>query len=129
MSNKLICSFCFIFVLGLGGAVHGAFDTIGVYDPDDEPHHNQVDQSGTYDSYTGNAGPKNVIDLAAFKALIGLAFDADAGGVVDAESGGLDGQDIIANFGVSGTKSVTISSTGGTIHCGTGGNSGNRLPT
>ncbi len=129
MSNKLICLFCFIFVLVLGGAVHGAFDTVGVYDPDDEPHHNQIDQSGTYNSYTGNAGPKNVIDLVAFQALIGPAFDADGGGVVDAESGGLDGQDIIANFGVSGTKSVTISSTGGTIHRGTGGNSGNRLPT
>jgi len=129
MSKKLICLFFSIFVLRLGGAVHGDFDTVGVYDPDDEPHHNQVDQSGTYDRYTGNAGPKNVIDLAAFQALIGLAFDADGGGVVDAESGGLDGQDIIANFGVSGTKSVTISSTGGTIHRGTGVASGNRLPT
>jgi len=129
MPKKLICSFCFIFVLGLGGAVHGAFDTIEAYDPDDEPHHNQVDQSGTYDSHTGNADPENVIDLTTFQALIGPAFDTGAGGVVDAESGGLDGQDIIANFGVSGTKSVTISSTGGTIHRGTGGNSGNRLPT
>jgi len=35
MSKKLICLFCFIFMLGLGGAVHGAFDTVGVYDPDD----------------------------------------------------------------------------------------------
>jgi len=115
----------------MSGVTQAAFDTVGVYDPDDEPHHNQVDQSGTYDSHTGNAGPENVIDLAAFQALIGPAFDADGGGVVDAESasGGLDGQDIIANFGVSGTKSLTISSTGGTLHRGSGGNSGNRLPT
>jgi len=131
MSKKLVYLVCFIFVLGLGGAVHGAFDTVGVYDPDDEPHHNQVDQSGTYDSHTGNAGPENVIVLTTFQTLIGPAFNADAGGVLNAESesGGLDGQDIIANFGVNKTKSVTISSTSGTIHRGSGGSSGNRLPT
>jgi hypothetical protein len=123
--------FCCIFVLGLGGAVYGAFDTVGVYDPDDDPHHNQVDQSGTYDSYTGNTGPKNVIDLAAFQALIGPAFDADAGGVLNSESGSgsMEGQDVIANFGVNKTKSVTISSTSGTFGQGSGQASGNRLPT
>jgi len=129
MCKELICLISF--VLAMSGVTQAAFDTVGVYDPDDEPHHNQVDQSGTYDSHTGNAGPDNVIDMAAFQALIGPAFDADGGGVVDAESasGGLDGQDIIANFGVNRTKSLTISSTGGTLHRGSGGNSGNRLPT
>ena len=131
MCKKLIYSVSMVvvgFMLALGGVAQAAFDTVGVYDPDDDPHHNQVDQSGMYDSHTGNAGPKNVIDLAAFQALIGPAFDADGGGVVDDESGGLDGQDIIANFGVSGTKSVTISSIGGMIHRSAGVASGNRLP-
>ncbi|HCO93134.1 MAG TPA: hypothetical protein DIU00_04150 [Phycisphaerales bacterium] len=129
MCKELICLISL--ALAISGVTQAAFDTVGVYDPDDEPHHNQVDQSGTYDSHTGNTGPDNVIDLAAFQALIGPAFDADGGGVVDAESanGGLDGQDIIANFGISRTKSLTISSTGGTLHRGSGGNSGNRLPT
>ncbi|MHC4325509.1 MAG: hypothetical protein ACYSUX_14685, partial [Planctomycetota bacterium] len=124
--------FCLIsFALAISGVAQAAFDTIGVYDPDDEPHHNQVDQSGTYDSHTGNAGPDNIIDLIAFQALIGPVFDADAGGVVDAESdsGGLDGQDLIANFGISGAKSVTFTNTAGSISRGSGGSSGNRLPT
>ncbi|MHC4172639.1 MAG: hypothetical protein ACYST5_06825, partial [Planctomycetota bacterium] len=132
MFKKLIYSVSMVvvgFMLALGGVAQAAFDTVGEYDPDDDPHHNQVDQSGMYDSHTGNAGHENVVDLATFQALIGPAFDADAGGVVDVESGGLDGQDIIANFGVSGTKSITISSTGGTIHRGTGVASGNRLAT
>jgi hypothetical protein len=121
----------FVLVLGLSGVAQAAFVTLGVYDPDDAPHHNQVDQSGVYDSHTGNAGPINVIDLATFQALIGPAFNADGGGVVDAETanGSMDDQDIIANFGVSRTKSLTISSTSGTIGRGSGGGSGNRLPT
>ena len=131
MSKKLICLFCFIFVIGLSGAVHGAFDTVGVYDPDDEPHHNQVDQSGTYDSHTGNAGPENVIDLATFQELIGPAFAADAGGVVSGESpdDSLGSDDIvIANFGVNRTKSVNFASTSG-LSFGSGPSGGNRLPT
>jgi len=126
--KKLICSISL--VLAIGGMAMADFDTVGVYDPDDEPHHNQVDQSGVYDSHTGNAGPENVIDLAAFQALIGPVFDADAGGVVDAESasGSMNGQDMIANFGVSRTKSVTFTNTAGSISRGSGGGSGNRLP-
>jgi len=94
-----------------------------VYDPDDEPHHNQVDQSGVYDSHTGNASPKNVIDLATFQALIGPAFDADAGGVVDLESGSLDDQDIIAKFGA---KSLTISCVSGIMNIGSSVKNGRR---
>jgi len=115
----------------MGNVTQAAFDTVGVYDPDDEPHHNQVDQSGTYDSHTGNAGPDNVIDLATFQARIGPAFEADAGGVLNAESdsGVMDGQDLIVSFGFNGTKSLIISNTTGELHRGSGGNSGNRLPT
>jgi len=108
-----------------------AFDTVGVYDPDDGPHNNQVDQSSTYDSHTGNAGPDNVIDLAAFQALIGPAFAADAGGVVSGESpdDSLGSDDIIiANFGVNRTKSVNFAATSG-LSLGSGPSSGNRLPT
>jgi len=95
MFRRLIYLVSFVLVLGLTGAAEATFDTVGVYDPDDGPHHNQVDQNGTYDSHTGNAGPENVIDLATFQALIGPAFNADAGGVADAESasGSMDGQD------------------------------------
>ncbi len=132
MCKKLIYLVSSVLVLGLTiGVAEAAFDTVGVYDPDDDPHHNQVDQSGVYDSHTGNAGPENVIDLATFQALIGPAFDADAGGVVDAESerGSRDGQDIIANFGVSRAKSVTFADTTGNLTRGSGGSDGNRLPT
>ncbi len=130
--RKLVYLVSFVLVLGLAvGAAEATFDTVGVYDPNDAPHHNQVDQSGTYDSHTGNAGPENVIDLATFQELIGPAFDADAGGVVDAEDarGSKDGSDIIANFGVSRTKSVTFTDTGGNLTHGSGEQSGGRQPT
>jgi len=132
MFRELVRSVSFVLVLGLtAGVAEAAFDTVGVYDPDDDPHHNQVDQSGVYNSHTGNAGPENVIDLATFQELIGPAFDADGGGVVDAEreSGSRDGQDIIANFGVSRTKSVTFTETSGNLSYGSGGSDGGRLPT
>jgi len=53
----------------------GEFETVGVYDPNDGPYYNQVDQSGTYSSHTGDAGPGNVVDLQTFQALIGTAFN------------------------------------------------------
>ncbi len=128
----LFCLVSFVLVLGLSGVAQGVFDTVGVYDPDDAPHHNQVDQSGAYDSHTGNAGPENVIDLATFQELIGPAFAADAGGVVDGTEDGIEGtvegQDIIANFGTSKTKSVTITNTTGNIGTNPGSGSGNRQP-
>ncbi|MCH9017850.1 MAG: hypothetical protein IIB89_08860, partial [Chloroflexi bacterium] len=84
-----------------------------------------------YDSHTGNAGPENVMDLATFQELIGPAFDADAGGVVDAEvaNGSIDDGAIIANFGAGRTKSVTFTDTPGNLSWGDGSSSGNRLPT
>ena len=119
MSGKVVCLIVAV-VLGAAVGAWGAFDTVRVYDPNDEPHHNQVDQSGIYDSHTGNAGVANVIDLEAFQALIGPAFDADAGGVVNGESdsGSMDDQDIIAHFGIGRTKSVTFTSTSGIINRG-----------
>ena len=53
MCRKLIFLAALVWVLGLIGAAKAAFDTVGVYDPDDAPHHNQVDQSGAYDSHPG----------------------------------------------------------------------------
>ncbi|UCC96565.1 MAG: discoidin domain-containing protein [Phycisphaerales bacterium] len=120
MCGKLIYLASFVVATGLIGAAEAAFETVGVYDPDNEPHHNQVDQSGTYDSHTGDAGPENIVDLATFQALIGPAFDADAGGVVNIETthGSLDGQDIVANFGVGQAKSLTLSGISGIINVG-----------
>ncbi|HUV63558.1 MAG TPA: discoidin domain-containing protein [Sedimentisphaerales bacterium] len=132
MFRRLLCLVSFGLVLGLMGAAEAAFDTVGVYDPDDAPHHNQVDQSGAYDSHTGNAGPENVIDLATFQELIGPAFAADAGGVVSGESpdDSLGSDDIvIANFGVNRTKSVSFASISGNLAFGSGASDGNRLPT
>jgi hypothetical protein len=115
---------------GLVGMVEASYITVGVYDPDDEPYHNQVDQSGVYSSHTGDAGPENVIDLATFQALIGPAFTANAGGVVNIENtnGSLDGQDIIAKFGASKAKSLTISNISGLINTGSSVKDG-RTPT
>jgi len=114
MSRNMIC----LLVLALVAPVQAVYDTVGVYDPDDAPHHNQVDQSGTYASHTGHAGPENVVTLEAFGALIGPAFEADAGGVVDGEHGSLDGQDMIAKFGAGQRKSVTFTNTSGILNSG-----------
>ena len=124
---------CLVILLALSLSVIARADyrTVGVYDPDDGPHHNQVDQSGVYDSHTGSAGPENVLDLATFQELIGRAFEADAGGVVDGEGpdDNLGSDDIvIAHFGINGAKSVNISSTSGNFSFGQGAGSGNRLP-
>jgi len=116
-------------VLLLGGAALAEFETVGVYDPNDGPYYNQVDQSGAYSSHTGDAGPGNVIDLQTFQALIGTAFNIDAGGVVDAENGSMEGQSIVAKFGLKKTKSVTITNTSGSMSRGTGTGTGNREPT
>lgn len=64
---------CFVF--SMAGAALAEFETVGVYDPNDGPYYNQVDQSGTYSSHTGDAGPGNVVDLQTFQALIGTAFN------------------------------------------------------
>ena len=116
------------FVLAISGAAQADFDTTGVYDPDDDPYHNQTDQSGTYESHIGDAGPGNVIDLATFQALIGPAFNTNAGGVVDCETGYFDGSELVANYGVGKTKSLTVTSTSGTIASQSGDGSGQWLP-
>ena len=130
MSKRLTHLILLVLAFGLIGTAEAAFNTVGVYDPDDEPHRNQVGQSGTYSSHTSDADPENVITLASFQALIGPAFKADAGGVVDIEgaNGSLDGQDIIAKFGVSKAKSLTIASISGLINTGSSVKDG-RTPT
>ena len=107
-------------IVAFGAPAYAAFDTVGVYDPNDAPHYNQVDQSGVYDSHTENAGPENVVSLEAFQELIGPAFKADAGGVVDgeAQNGALEGENMIAKFGVNRTKSITFTNTSGTMNSG-----------
>jgi hypothetical protein len=129
MYRRLCILVCF--ALAAAGSAEAAFNTVGVYDPNDAPFHNQVDQSGTYESHTGDAGPQNVIDLATFRTLLSLAFPLDAGGVVDIEIGSLEGQNIVAKYGVRATESLTITSTSGTISTGTesGTSDGARLPT
>jgi hypothetical protein len=130
MCKRLIHLMFLVLAFGLMGTAGASYTTVGVYDPDDEPYHNQVDQSGVYRSHTGDAGPENVIDLATFQALIGPAFAANAGGVVDIENtnGSLDGQDIIARFGAGTTKSLTISNISGLINTGSSVKEG-RTPT
>lgn len=129
MRSRLFYLISFIFVLSLSFAARAEFDTVGVYDPTDEPHNNDVDQSGTFVSATGDAGPDNVIDLETFQVLIEPAFDNDAGGVVNGETPGtLDGEDIVANYGINQTKSLIITNNSGHIKSVGVGNL-NRLPT
>ena len=80
MSGRMI-GLAVCVVLASAVASQGAFETAGVFDPDDAPHHNQVDQEAVYDGHTGNAGPANVMTLATFQAAIDRAFAQDAGGV------------------------------------------------
>ena len=120
-----------LLALSLSVFARADFRTVGVYDVDDGPHHNQVDQSGVYDSHTGGAGPDNVVDLATFQELVERAFAADVGGVIDGEGpdDNLPSDDIIvAHFGINATKSVSFESTSGNLSHGSGGGSGNRLP-
>ena len=77
-----------------------AFTTTGIYD---NPNNgNVVDVSATSDSGVE-------ISLASFTALVDLAYQADAGGVIDFDNGSLTGPNTIdANLGVSQSKSITI---------------------
>ena len=118
-------------VLSLSALTWADFRTVGVYDPDDDPHHNQVDQSGTYGAHTGSAGPENVLDLATFQQLIGPAFAAGTGGVIDGEGpeDALPEDDVVvAHFGTDNGKSVSFTHTSANLNLGSGGAAGNRLP-
>ena len=79
---------------------YAVFSTTGIYD---NPNNgNVVDVSATSD-----AGEQ--ISLASFTALVDLAYQADAGGVIDFDNGTLTGPDTIdAKLGVSQSKSITI---------------------
>ncbi|MHC4995958.1 MAG: PEP-CTERM sorting domain-containing protein [Planctomycetota bacterium] len=77
-----------------------AFTTTGTYDA--ATNGNVVDVSATSDSGVE-------ISLSSFTTLVDLAYQADAGGVIDFDSGSLTGTDTIdATVGVSATKSITI---------------------
>ncbi len=91
-----------IIITGLIGAnpARAVFTTTGVYD---NPNNgNVVDVSATSD-----AGEQ--ISLSSFTTLMDLAYQADAGGVIDFDNGTLTGPDTIdANLGISQAKSITI---------------------
>jgi hypothetical protein len=105
MSGKL--GFFLVCLLFIASAARGSFETVGLYDPNDEPYHNQVGYVGVYESHTGDAGPQNVVDLAVFKPLIGNAFNLNAGSVIDVQSGTMEEQDVVARFGVGKFNSLS----------------------
>ncbi len=72
-------------VLVTGGSAAASFDTVGVYDPTDEPYNNDVEQSAVFKE---GIGSDHVIDLQSFRDLLARAYPMDAGGVVNAEPPG-----------------------------------------
>lgn len=108
-------------------SAQGGFTTVGVYDPASA---NDVDQSATFSSATGGAGAANVLTLAQLQALVGPAFGADMGGVVEFETGGgleAGNGSFVATYGTSGSKTLTIDSgNSGFVHPGYTGD--NRVP-
>ncbi|GAB4196969.1 MAG: hypothetical protein Kow00105_11090 [Phycisphaeraceae bacterium] len=77
-----------------------AFSTTGIYD--NTNNGNVVDVSATSD-----AG--ELISLSSFKALVDLAYQADAGGVIDFDNGSLtDPNTIDATLGISQTRNITL---------------------
>jgi hypothetical protein len=87
-------------LLGCATPGFAAFSTTGIYD--NTNNGNVVDVSATSD-----AG--ELISLSSFKALVDLAYQADAGGVIDFDNGSLTNPNTIdANLGVSQAKSITI---------------------
>ena len=79
---------------------YASFTTTGVYDSPNNG--NVVDVSATSD-----AGVE--ISLSSFTTLVDLAYQADAGGVIDFDNGSLTGTDTIdAVYGVSANKNITI---------------------
>ena len=100
--------------LAFTGAGHATYisDTVGVYDP-----------PGDLNSVDTNAASNN-ISVTAFQALVGAAFAADTGGVLNFDGPGFNlvnpdepvgtqpnDQDIQANYGISLTNSLIIDPT------------------
>jgi len=107
------------FAIALSSATsHAGFVTVGTYDPSNDL--NDVDQDATFVSGTGGATAANLISLSAFKPLVFSAYNADAGGVIDFNSGNLEnagggsdndgGQYVRAPYGISGSKGIEFSS-------------------
>ncbi|MEZ6191130.1 MAG: hypothetical protein R3C45_07540 [Phycisphaerales bacterium] len=87
-------------LLGCTTPGFAVFSTTGIYD--NTNNGNIVDVSATSD-----AG--ELISLSSFTALVDLAYQADAGGVIDFDNGSLtDPNTIDAKLGVSQAKSITI---------------------
>lgn len=92
-----------LLAVGLLGATtsRAAFTTTGIYD-ENTFNLNAVDVSATSD-----AGVE--ISLSSFTALVELAYNADAGGVINFDSGSLTNSDTIdAVYGVSANRNITI---------------------
>ena len=69
----------------MAGVAWGAFDTVGLYDVDDAPYNNNVEQSAVFKE---GVDATYVIDLPTFQDLLAVAYPLDAGGVVNAEAPG-----------------------------------------
>lgn len=101
--NLLFTRAAALLAAGLLGATtsQAAFTTTGVYD-ENTVNLNAVDVSATSD-----AGVE--ISLSSFTALVELAYNADAGGVINFDSGSLtNGNTLDATYGVSAAKNITI---------------------
>lgn len=115
------------FVLVTGGSALASFNTVGVYDPTDEPYNNDIEQSAVSKEGMDSA---YVVDLQSFRDLLARAYPTDAGGVVNAEPpGDLESDEsILAKYGQNLSKSLQILPHPGKSF-GTGGTgSGERQP-
>jgi len=111
----------------MAGVALGAFDTVGVYDVDDAPYNNNVEQSAVFKA---GVDATYVIDLPTFQDLLAGAYPLDAGGVINAEAPGVLEEDgsILAMYGQNLSKSLQILPEPGKAY-GTGGTgSGARQP-
>ena len=115
------------FVLVTCGSAAASFDTVGVYDPTDEPYNNDIEQSAVFKEGMDSA---YVIDLQSFRDLLARAYPMDAGGVVNAEPPGQlepDGS-IVAKYGQNLSKSLQLLPPGGKTYDTGGTGSGERQP-
>ncbi len=115
------------FVLVTCGSAAASFDTVGVYDPTDEPYNNDIEQSAVFKE---GIDSDYVIDLQSFQDLLARAYPMDAGGVVNAEPPGElepDGS-IVAKYGANLSKSLQLLPPGGKAYNTGGTGSGERQP-